>query len=366
MASYSHLQEYPVTVHDVEKEPPGDDIGSRLHHGQQMLGEEGHHATQQAVTHETETDEARQHVDGYGVHADDHKEEVPTAPFPYIYNIIEEGQHDERIASHGTYEGAGPQGLVDGCLEAPQITRCAQHDAGCTQGQGLARACETFTLGLDPSAGKHAQQGRAYGRNGGEQSLGIVVGTITMGSKQGAVNIAGYVSLTCQSFRSRHVGGHEQTGYQAVAHQQTEDDEHEMLHPGHMHVDEGTQHPGHADASQHAPEPQFGKLEIEYAVAHPAQGHEYEASHHHLAQDGYMAHASLLLLLQGERKRGTGYEEEQGEDGVVMPETVPLGMGHLLGYGLPRGTLGEETCNGCDEGGTSHDEQHVKASQGIE
>ena len=133
-----------------------------------------------------------------------------------------------------------------------------------------------------------------------------------------------------------------------------------------IHKDECTKHPRQSNAPEHTGIAHFSEVQVhEQAVIDDAQQHQHQTSAQYLAIDGALPFATAALLSQREGERDAGNEEEQGEDGVHEMQPVPLHMVHLIAQSLgettgeERGKTGEQPC-------TTHDKEHVEATQCVE
>ena len=129
--------------------------------------------------------------------------------------------------------------------------------------------------------------------------------------------------------------------------------------------DEGSKHPGQADASQHAGEPLCLEIELKQSAIDHAQEHQQQAAPQDFQVDACHGLSSLHLFLQREGEGDARDEEEQREDGVVVAESVPLDMLHLLGQGLGQAAR-KPLCQCNEQACAAHDEQHVEAAKGID
>ena len=155
-----------------------------------------------------------------------------------------------------------------------------------------------------------------------------------------------------------------------IAQQQPVSDEdgkgHDPL-PGTLQaqIQHGGEHPGQADASQHAGVAEGLELEVEESLVDQFQKDQHQAPADHRPPDP--ATGKALLLLGGKRK-GEGHpgdEKENRENGIVLPQPFPGNMVHLEGDPAFI-AAGEEGADGENEGRQAHDKEHVEAPQGIQ
>ena len=125
------------------------------------------------------------------------------------------------------------------------------------------------------------------------------------------------------------------------------------------------EHPRQTDPAQHARQAQRGEVELEQSAVNESQRHEGQAAADDFQVDASFAHPFFALFGEREGERDARDEEEQREDGVVVEESVPVGVTHLGGHPVGKFS-GTELAQGCYQSCESHDEEHVEAPQGVE
>ena len=94
-------------------------------------------------------------------------------------------------------------------------------------------------------------------------------------------------------------------------------------------VEQGGEHPGQTNSSEYARNPAGGKIEIQNPAVYEAQSEEDHCPLYYAESDCGIAHANAALLLDREWECHSRDEQEEGEDCVVVAETVPFHMSHL-------------------------------------
>ena len=125
------------------------------------------------------------------------------------------------------------------------------------------------------------------------------------------------------------------------------------------------EHPRQADTAQYARQAQRAGFEVEQSAVNESQHHERQSAADYLQVDAPFAHPFFALFREREGERDAGDEEEQREDGVVVEESVPVGVAHLSGH-PGRKIPGPEFAQAHDEPCKAHDEEHVETPEGVE
>ncbi len=132
-----------------------------------------------------------------------------------------------------------------------------------------------------------------------------------------------------------------------------------------MNKDEGCKHPSKTDSSKNAGIAKVLEIKIEQPVIDNAQEDKHQATHDNFPVNGPSRASFLTLFCQREREGDACDEKEQREDGVVMPQPMPLNVIHLLSKCLCKRTR-EPLSKRHKQGRATHDEQHIKATKGID
>ena len=101
-----NLQECVLAVQEVQEQPAHHDIAQVHNHAFHVFGEQAGKAGEEELVGAGEADHALRQIDGNGVHADNAEHKCPFLPSAYIYNIIEDSHHNERVCAYGCHKGA--------------------------------------------------------------------------------------------------------------------------------------------------------------------------------------------------------------------------------------------------------------------
>lgn len=354
-----------MTVEHVEQQPADCDVAGSGTEGLRLFRKHLDESTEETVGRELETDELLRQVDGDAVESDDGEEQRPTPPAQHVYDVVEQGEHHQGVASDHESETAGPQLFVDREIQAPQQSRRQQQQRRHSHRRRLPSRCHPGTVALHPFAGEHSHQRRGDGGQGAEDSFGVDVAVAESSGQQHPVDVAHDAALGRIDVGSHTVWGWNKAHQQPVAYEQHRNDD-RAHSPSGMQTNQGGEHPGQPYATEHAGIARLGEVPIiEDAVVHDAQHHEQQTAAQHLQVDFPFAASRHALLLHREGEGDTRDEEEKRKNGVVVRQAVPLDVGHLASQLLGE-CRGEPGSQGRQQGRTTHDEKHVETAQGIE
>ena len=95
-----------MLVEEIKENPLDSNEAALCHDGLVHLWELVDQSVEKGMLNTIEEGKATSQVDGNGIHTNHDEEEIPMTPVQHIYNIIEEGEHQQGITSHSAYEGA--------------------------------------------------------------------------------------------------------------------------------------------------------------------------------------------------------------------------------------------------------------------
>ena len=101
-----YFQENLFAVKDVEEKPAGGNPRQFFCHAAEIFWRKVYAAVKQLVLYAVEKAEPLRHVDCYGIETYNHEKFRPSVPASDVYDVIEQGEHYERLACHGACEGA--------------------------------------------------------------------------------------------------------------------------------------------------------------------------------------------------------------------------------------------------------------------
>ena len=162
MKANSDFQEDFFPVEEKEDQPAGENVEGVIGQLVPVAVKQFDDAPEEESIDSRTINNPLQHIDRYGIHADDSEEERPTAPAFYIDDIIEDGEADKGVAAHGANKGAGPELFVDGEGKPPQPADQRKRHAGQKKIEGFFVAGDFRAT--DPLSREHAQHGGDDGR----------------------------------------------------------------------------------------------------------------------------------------------------------------------------------------------------------
>ena len=192
---------------------------------------------------------------------------------PYVYHIVEQREHAERVGPGGADERSVPEAFVDRLPHVPEQCGGEQRGGSAGHAERLAAAGEAFVAPADELPGEHAQHGRHDGREGAQDAFRIETVEIEVRGHDPAVDIARDIAFEGERAGSGGVGRADEVQHEAVCGENAgrEDD---ARAEAEAHVEQRGEHPRQSDASQHARQPQRGEVEPEKSVIDQSQQDE--------------------------------------------------------------------------------------------
>ena len=192
---------------------------------------------------------------------------------------------------------------------------------------------------------EHTQHGGADGRDGAEQAFRVkeVIFIETAGQKD-TVNGADQIVLVGEGIGAARYEPHGQP----IADQDDRGDHGQDGSLADAGEEQRGEHPGQTDARQHTGAAQISEIELKDTIADQSQQYQQETAADDLQVDLRGSPALSQLFGQREREGDTGNEKKEREDGVVLTETVPFDVGHLIGDPLGETALGKQCAQGND------------------
>lgn len=141
-------------------------------------------------------DDTARHVDEDGVHTDDAEEERPLFIPLNIDDIIEGSQQQQADTAYLQYKGAGPEVLINGKDEVPEL--CEDDEDHACQGHSRCLGGGLQGAMFQEVAGEDPQESRTDGRNGGYQPFRVMDTQVKFARDDGPIDIGGEITFHSQ------------------------------------------------------------------------------------------------------------------------------------------------------------------------
>ena len=106
-------------------------------------------------------------------------------------------------------------------------------------------------------------------------------------------------------------------------------------------------------------------MEVEQPVVKQSEQRKHQPPLYDLCVNLHPGFAFLHLVFQRKRPGYPRNEKEQRKNSVVMFQSRPLCVIHLVANKSPDIRVREQRGQGCDERSPAHDENHIEASQCV-